>query len=101
MENSKSESEIIGTWKSNVLESDMGSVQNTIIFNVDNSFQLESLFGSSENAIVTRGIYEVNDYYLFTKQLNKGKPIPIEFKSEGNELILHIPGEEPTKLFRD
>lgn len=91
---------IIGTWYGSATETEMGLVRNVITFKENHHFRAESFFGSAKKPLVTEGGYEVIGQNLFAKKLNKGKPIPIEFGSGGNELIFYLPGEEPTKMMK-
>ena len=101
------ESLILGTWHSDVIETEMGSVRHIVTFTKNHHFRLESHFSSAENPIIsaenpiiTEGGYEVIGPHLFAKKLNKGKPIPIEFGTEGNDLVISLPGEDPVNFVK-
>ena len=98
--NKNFESLILGTWHSDAIETEMGSVRHTVTFTEKHYFRLESFFSSAEKPIVTEGGYEVIGTNLFAKQLNKGNPIPIVFGEEANELTLSLPEDGPVKFVK-
>ena len=100
MEDKDFASLIIGKWQGEALETEMGTVRNVLTFQEDKYFRLEAFWGTSPDPMVTLGLYEVQNDHLVTEQLNKGEPILMEFQQDGQELILHMPDEEPMQFLR-
>lgn len=100
MEDKNPDPLIVGTWEIAASETDMGTVRSILIFEENKNFRMEVFFEASSEPIVSESQYVVEDEHLITDELNKGKPIPIKFESDGEKMILHMPNEEPTKLYR-
>ncbi len=88
---------LVGKWKSEPLETEMGVLTIEIAFRKD-TFRVENYFGESETPVVIKGAWKLAGSALTAESWNKGNPIKVS--TEDDKLVLQTGDDPPVTLSR-
>jgi hypothetical protein len=92
--------ELLGEWETGVVYTELGPTRISMSFGADHMLKvLLKYIESPDGAFLsTQGIYELNEGWIVSNALSKGRPVKIRMQRE--VLILEPPGESTIRLTR-